>query len=122
MKDNRNIFPKLETGMVVRVRGEYGCSLGPYLVVGSKMLSKTGWNELGLWKEDGTFPLESTFDIVVYSDKGVGSLNLEKHLEKLTPIWQLKEQCPTQAKIAELEDTIKKASQQIQQLKEEMSV
>lgn len=123
MKDNRNTFPKLETGMVVRVRGELEIGLGPYLVVGNKLMSNTGWNQLSDYSANGTMSLDSEFDIVaVYSEEEVYSLKIGKYTEKLTPIWQLKEQCPTQAKIAELEETIKKASQQIQQLKEEMNV
>lgn len=123
MKDNRNTFPKLETGMVVRVIGESDLGLGPYLVVGNKFLSQRGWCSVGTHEADGTYVEESLFDIVaVFDSKGINSLDIGRHLEKLTPIWELKEQCPTQAKIVELEETIKKASQQIQQLKEEMNV
>lgn len=123
MKDNRNTFPKLETGMVVRVRGESSHRLGPYLVVGNKFMSTTGYCEVDTHENDGTYADDFLFDIVtVYDGKGVYSLNLEKYLEKFTPIWEFKEQCPTQAKIAELEETIKKSSQQIQQLKEEINV
>lgn len=123
MKDNRNTFPKLETGMVVTVKLEDGFGSGSYLVVGDKLLSDNSWNRLSDYLADGTALLSNHFDIIaVYSGCEVRSLNLEKYLEKLTPIWELKDQCPTQAKIAELEETIKKASQQIQQLKEEMNV
>lgn len=122
MKDNRNTFPKLETGMVVCVRGGGTRNLGPYLVVGDKLMSSTGYCEVDMHDGDGTYPDDPLFDVTaVYSGDGVYSLTLKNHLEKLTPIWKLKEQCPTQAKISELEETIKKASQQIQQLKEEMN-
>lgn len=123
--NNRNTFPKLETGMVVRVMGGSSQPLGPYLVVGDRVLAAAGWEPLRNWKKDGAYEDESwpMLDIVaVYGGEEVYSLKLERCTEELTPIWELKEQCPTQAKIAELEETIKKASQQIQQLKEEMNV
>lgn len=123
MKDNRSTFPKLETGMVVAVKLEEGFSSGPYLVVGDKLLNDSGWNKLSDYLTDGTMPTAPEFDIVaVYSEEDMLSLNLAKNMARVAPIWKLKEQCPTQAKIAELEETIKKASQQIQQLKEELNV
>lgn len=122
--NNRNTFPKLETGMVVCVKGRVSTTFGPYLVVGDKLMSADGWCELESFTCRGENTISSpTFDITaVYGGEGVYSLNLEEYLEELNPIWEFKEQCPTQAKIAELEETIKKASQQIQQLKEEMNV
>lgn len=121
--NNRNTFPKLETGMVVRVKGEFDIAAGPYLVVGNKLMSNKGWDPLSDYLPDGTMPIDSDFDVIcVYSANGVFSLDFHEYLEDIEVIWKLEEQCPTQAKIAELEEIIKKASQQIQQLKEEINV
>lgn len=123
MKDNRNTFPKLETGMVVCVKGQIEFGLGPYLVVGERALAKSGWIRLDSLEQNGTYTQDPDFDVIcVYSLNVVFSLDFDEYLPDSELIWKLKEQCPTQAKIAELEETIKKASQQIQQLKGEINV
>lgn len=123
MKDNRNTFPKLETGMVVCVRGQIEHELGPYLVVGERLLAKSGWIRLDSLEQNGTYAEDHDFDVMcVYNASGVFSLDFNEYLSDIKVIWQLEQQCPKQTKIAELEETIKKASQQIQQLKEELNV
>jgi len=125
-KDSRGSLPKLETGMVIRVVGEEE-GYGPYIVLGNKVVSKTGNLGFEYFNANGRYgsrhtDYDGTFDIVaVYDGVHLCHLDLVKYTTLYKPIWKF-QPSETTEKITELEYTIQLAMGQIKILKGEMNV